>query len=515
MLAGTERFDCDGVVLSTPAPVTSALLRPHDDEAAALLDAIDYASVVLVTFQVGVDEVPPRTGTGFLVPRAGRRPKSSEPWSVTACTFLDQKWPHLAREDDALLRASMGRAHDERASQWSDAEVTERAWEELGLLMGVNGAPKPKDAAVVRHPASFPQYRVHHLLRTAAVEAPWPAWEGWRSRAPPTAVWASRLASPAAGPRRVRCGDRRLFAGVSPGRAAASSPSVSKPPLHLSAAYTHTYTHTERRERLVRAIPSAKSARIQAPHQGRFDPVLPRRRGSVAVPSLGAGILLALSLPPWGWWPLGIAGAGLFYWRLAGLPLRARLWAGWLAGLGCYAIGLFWAQTFNWYGALVLILVEALFFALAAGLTPPDRGRALAFVGACTVAEAVRMTWPFGGLPLGGVFLGQARAPLLELARLGGPLLITAGVWAGGRGGDLARLMGVGTPSKPRQTRVDRRGRDAGRARGAHRRGRRRRRRRPPDPHLASRSGAGRRPARREQGGGVADDRSTGPNSPR
>ena len=42
------------------------------------------------------------------------------------------------------------------------------------------------------------------------------------------------------------------------------------------------------------------------------------------------------------------------------------------------------------------------------------------------------MTWPFGGLPLGGVFLGQADGPLVELARLGGPLLITAGVWAGG-----------------------------------------------------------------------------------
>jgi apolipoprotein N-acyltransferase len=156
------------------------------------------------------------------------------------------------------------------------------------------------------------------------------------------------------------------------------------------------------------------------------------RRGGVALPSLGAGILLALSLPPWGWWPLGIAGAGLLYWRLAGLPLRTRVWAGWLAGLGCYAIGLFWSRAFNWYGAVVLILVEALFFALAAGLTPPDRGRAVAFVGACTLAEAIRMTWPFGGLPLGGVFLGQARSPLVELARLGGPLLMTAGVWAAG-----------------------------------------------------------------------------------
>ena len=129
------------------------------------------------------------------------------------------------------------------------------------------------------------------------------------------------------------------------------------------------------------------------------------RRGRLAVPSLAAGVLLALSLPPWGWWPLGIAGAGLLYWRLAALPLWRRLWCGWLAGLSCYVIGLAWARTFNWYGALVLIVVEALFVAAAAVLTPPDHGRALAFVGACTLTEAARMTWPFGGLPLGGGFL--------------------------------------------------------------------------------------------------------------
>ena len=156
------------------------------------------------------------------------------------------------------------------------------------------------------------------------------------------------------------------------------------------------------------------------------------RRGRIAAPSVAAGVLLALSLPPWGWWPLGFVGAALLYWRLAGLRLRSRLWSGWLAGLGCYAIGLFWAHAFNWYGAVVLIAIEALFFAAAAGATPPRCGRALAYVGACTLAECVRMTWPFGGLPLGGVFLGQARSPLIELARLGGPLLITAGVWAGG-----------------------------------------------------------------------------------
>ena len=140
-----------------------------------------------------------------------------------------------------------------------------------------------------------------------------------------------------------------------------------------------------------------------------------------------------------------------------GCALRTRVWSGWLAGLGCYAIGLAWARAFNWYGAVVLVLVEALFFAAAAAATPPRRGRALAFVGACTLAEAVRMTWPFGGLPLGGVFLGQAGGPLVELARLGGPLLITAGVWAGGvarrharRRGSWARRRRVGGPSARR-----------------------------------------------------------------
>jgi apolipoprotein N-acyltransferase len=91
-----------------------------------------------------------------------------------------------------------------------------------------------------------------------------------------------------------------------------------------------------------------------------------------------------------------------------------------------------WARTFNWYGALVLALLEALSLAVAAALTPPHRGRALGFVAAATLLEALRMAWPFGGLPLGGAFLGQADGPLVQLARLGGPLLLTAGVWAGG-----------------------------------------------------------------------------------
>jgi len=176
-----------------------------------------------------------------------------------------------------------------------------------------------------------------------------------------------------------------------------------------------------------------------------------RRRGGVALPSLGAGAGLALSLPPWGWWPLAFAGAALLYWRLAGLRARGRLLAGWLAGLGCFGPGLFSFQKFNWYGAAALVAVEALSMAVAALVVPGHRGRVGAFTGAFTVLEAARMAFPFGGLPIGGVFLGQAGGPLLGLARLGGPLLLTAAVFLGGAG--LAELvLALRRPGAPAAT---------------------------------------------------------------
>lgn len=167
----------------------------------------------------------------------------------------------------------------------------------------------------------------------------------------------------------------------------------------------------------------------------RTAPIRPRR-GRVAPPAITAGVGLALSLPPWGIWVLAFPAAGLLFWRLGGLPPRTRLWAGWLAGLGCYVPGLAWARSFTLPGALVLMAVEAAFVAVAC-LAVPGRlvaARALAFPGALTLAEWARMNWPFGGLPIGGVFLGQAGGPVLGVARLGGPLALTAAVYVGGVG---------------------------------------------------------------------------------
>ena len=43
-----------------------------------------------------------------------------------------------------------------------------------------------------------------------------------------------------------------------------------------------------------------------------------------------------------------------------------------------------------------------------------------------TLAEWARDSWPFGGVPPGGIALGQAGGPLLGTARLGGNILVAA-----------------------------------------------------------------------------------------
>jgi oxygen-dependent protoporphyrinogen oxidase len=165
-----ESTAADAVVLAVPAPVAADLLKLHDAEAAGLLGGITYASVTLVTFRVPVDALAsPLAGTGFLVPRRSAPPQGDDAWAVTAATYLSEKWTHLAAEGELLLRASVGRYGDERAGSWRDDEVVARVWSELGLLMGLRG--HPLESMVARWPGAFPQYRVHHLMRTAGIEA--------------------------------------------------------------------------------------------------------------------------------------------------------------------------------------------------------------------------------------------------------------------------------------------------------------------------------------------------------
>lgn len=159
----SERLKADGVVLAVPARVAGSLLRQVDAELAGALSGITTASVVLVTFAFDSAGVHARLdGSGFLVPER-------DGGIVTAGTFFSSKWPHAAREGETLVRASAGRAGDDRAIALSDDELVEAVMGELSGIVGDLG--QPRSAVVARYADAFPQYLVGHADRVEAMEA--------------------------------------------------------------------------------------------------------------------------------------------------------------------------------------------------------------------------------------------------------------------------------------------------------------------------------------------------------
>lgn len=154
---------------------------------------------------------------------------------------------------------------------------------------------------------------------------------------------------------------------------------------------------------------------------------------------LAAGLLVAASMPPWGWWPLGLAGLAAY----ASLARERRETAPFATGFW-FAIGWFVPATaWMWFlTAPGWIVVLSLFASLhgaagwlaarTAGSSGRRHGAALAMFHA--LVEVVRFSWPFGGVPLASIAIGQSGGPLAGLAPWVGAIGIGAATmwWAFG-----------------------------------------------------------------------------------
>ena len=138
-----------------------------------------------------------------------------------------------------------------------------------------------------------------------------------------------------------------------------------------------------------------------------------------------AGILLAGSLPPWGFWPMAFAGIALLDLLLAHRSRASRAGRMWLVSFVLFAITLFWIKDLTAPGYLIAAIVFAAMFALLGALTPPGRGRHLALPAAWFLAEFWKGHWPFGGVPISDLSIGQVDGPLVAVARIGGGPLLT------------------------------------------------------------------------------------------
>jgi apolipoprotein N-acyltransferase len=145
-----------------------------------------------------------------------------------------------------------------------------------------------------------------------------------------------------------------------------------------------------------------------------------------------AGLCIAASVPPWGWWPLAFVGIALIDQLIAGHGWRRRFRRTWLATFAWLIPGLLWMFDFTAPGYLAACAIFSTYFAVAAALCPPGRSRWIALPALFALAEMVRWRFPFGGEPLATLAMGQADAPLGQTARLAGSYLTVALVVAGG-----------------------------------------------------------------------------------
>ncbi|MGH2628997.1 MAG: protoporphyrinogen oxidase [Actinomycetota bacterium] len=159
-LEGGETIEADTVVVTTPAHEASRVLGAGAPTAATALAGISYAStgVVLMAYPEGTQAGLP-DGTGFVVP-SGKAP-------MTAVTWLSSKWPSPAFGSRAIVRCYVGAVGEEDILDAADQELIEACARHLAAVVRL--PDMPLHAAVVRWPASMPQYEVGHLDRVARI----------------------------------------------------------------------------------------------------------------------------------------------------------------------------------------------------------------------------------------------------------------------------------------------------------------------------------------------------------
>ena len=132
-----------------------------------------------------------------------------------------------------------------------------------------------------------------------------------------------------------------------------------------------------------------------------------------SAPAPADGVLAARSL-----------GLALIDRAIAGCVPWARFRRGWLAGIALLAATNRRMHDLTLPGWLLASLLLSALLGVAMAAVPPWCGRWLALPGAWILFEAVKGRWPFGGVPLSTLAVGQVTGPLAGVALVGGSLLL-------------------------------------------------------------------------------------------
>lgn len=137
-------------------------------------------------------------------------------------------------------------------------------------------------------------------------------------------------------------------------------------------------------------------------------------------------MLLSLSLPPAGWWPLAFLAPIPLLWLLRACPPRRGALLGFVFGIAYFGFLLYWILLFGELAWVSLVLMSGGYLAAFGALVPavwrPEHPlRSTAGMAALwTVLEWIRGAFPIGGFAWGQLGSTQVDAPTLRLASVTG-----------------------------------------------------------------------------------------------
>ena len=149
-----DRRSFDALCLSVSARQTAALIRNMDAVLAEELGHIRFESVATLNLAYKEEQIPrPLSGFGFVVPAIEKR-------SLTACTFVSQKYQDRAPKGYVLLRAFVGGAFGKEFFRMDDKDLKRAVVNDLKELLGIQA--EPCFDRIARYSNLLPQYGIDH-----------------------------------------------------------------------------------------------------------------------------------------------------------------------------------------------------------------------------------------------------------------------------------------------------------------------------------------------------------------
>jgi oxygen-dependent protoporphyrinogen oxidase len=154
----------DAVVFAVPAHTAAVILPEELSMVSEKLSSYTYNSVATVNFVFDKRSFSAELkGHGFVV-------ENKADISISAATFITNKWPERAPEDKHVIRVFVGGGSKSGLAEMEEEKITEIALKDLFKVL--NSKPRePEEIYVRRFIKAMPQYDSGHLKRVEEIES--------------------------------------------------------------------------------------------------------------------------------------------------------------------------------------------------------------------------------------------------------------------------------------------------------------------------------------------------------